>query len=64
MEPILRQKYQKTLDDLEAKSGKQSKETDIRTLVDLAEQMRKDGNYSEAAMLEIIKKFDERITRV
>lgn len=64
MEPVLRQRYQKTLDDLEAKAGEQSKETDIRTLVDLAERMRKDGNYSEAAMLEIIKKFDERITRV
>jgi len=41
-----------------------SKETDIRALVDLAEQMRREGNYSEAAMLEIIKKFDERIAKV
>jgi len=64
VESSLRQKYQKTLDEIGTNASMRSKETDIRALVDLAEQMRREGNYSEAAMLEIIKKFDERIAKV
>jgi len=63
-EKPLKLEIQQMLEKLDDPRNSQTPESDLRTLVNIAEYMRKDGNYSEADMREIIKRADARIERV
>lgn len=58
----MRAEHKKTLERLDDPNNDQTKESELRLLINLAEKMRKEGQYNKADMEEIIRRANENIT--
>ena len=58
----MRTKHKKTLERLDDQNSDQNRESELRLLINLAERMRKEGEYNKEDMEEIIRRANENIT--